>query len=157
MSWWEAGILAAILAPTGAGLGLVIVHGARVPRRIRQALNVEAGLNDGLSVPFLMFFIALAVTALHGTAGTGGLLRYLGEQLGYGTLIGLAIGLAGGWLLGLARRAPPRRPMDRAPPRARRTGTPAASPTTRRACRPRPTPRASDPRARPALPTRAAR
>ena len=57
---WEAGILAAILAPTDAGLGQVIVNSPRVPLRIRQALNVEAGLNDGLSVPFLLFFIALA-------------------------------------------------------------------------------------------------
>jgi hypothetical protein len=56
MSIWEAGILGAILAPTDAGLGQVIVSSARVPRRIRQALNVEAGLNDGLSVPFLLFF-----------------------------------------------------------------------------------------------------
>ena len=57
-----AGILAAILAPTDAGLGQVIVESPRVPARIRQALNVEAGLNDGLSVPFLLFFVALAAT-----------------------------------------------------------------------------------------------
>ncbi len=49
----EAGILAAILAPTDAGLGQIIVNSPRVPMKIRQALNVEAGLNDGLSVPFL--------------------------------------------------------------------------------------------------------
>ena len=60
LSLWEAGISAAILAPTDAGLGQVIVNSPRVPMRIRQALNVEAGLNDGLSVPFLLFFIALA-------------------------------------------------------------------------------------------------
>src|SRR5262249_10521961 len=47
LSLWEACILAAILAPTDAGLGQVIVHSPRVPRRIRQALDVEAGLNDG--------------------------------------------------------------------------------------------------------------
>jgi len=43
LSLWEAGILAAILAPTDAGLGQVIVNSPRVPLRIRQALNVEAG------------------------------------------------------------------------------------------------------------------
>ena len=59
LSLWEAGILAAILAPTDAGLGQIIVNSPRVPTKIRQALNVEAGLNDGLSVPFLLFFIAL--------------------------------------------------------------------------------------------------
>ena len=111
LSWWEAGILAAILAPTDAGLGQVIVNSERVPQRIRQGLNVEAGLNDGLSVPFMMLFIALAVAGE--SAGSAGavLARFLGEQLGYGALIGLAIGAAGGWLLGLADRtrwmAPP--------------------------------------------------
>src|SRR5271169_1779922 len=66
LSLWEAGILAAILAPTDAGLGQVIVNSPRVPIRIRQALNMEAGLNDGLSVPFLLFFMALAATKIEG-------------------------------------------------------------------------------------------
>jgi NhaP-type Na+/H+ or K+/H+ antiporter len=102
LSLWEAGILAAILAPTDAGLGHVIVSSPRVPRHIRQALSVEAGINDGLSVPFLMVFIALARQT---TEGPGAVLtRFLWEQLGYGTLIGLGIGLAGGWLLGVAQR-----------------------------------------------------
>src|SRR5215471_18428695 len=102
LSLWEAGILAAILAPTDAGLGQVIVHSPRVPVRIRQALDVEAGLNDGLSVPFLMFFIAVAHI---GTEGAGQvLLTYIVEQLVLGALVGGAIGLVGGWLLGQARR-----------------------------------------------------
>jgi NhaP-type Na+/H+ or K+/H+ antiporter len=67
--------------------------------KIRQALNVEAGLNDGLSVPFLLFFIALA-----GAAGAHRpvLAKFVIEQLVFGGLIGVGIGLAGGWLLGLA-------------------------------------------------------
>ena len=93
---WEAGILAAILAPTDAGLGQIIVNSTRVPVKIRQALNVEAGLNDGLSVPFLLFFIALA------GMGVGenqlGLAGYIIEQLGYGTMIGLVVGIVGGFL-----------------------------------------------------------
>jgi sodium/hydrogen antiporter len=103
LTWWEAGILAAILAPTDAGLGQVIVNSSRVPRRIRQALNVEAGLNDGLAVPFLMFFIAFAEARETGNGGAV-LTRFVIEQLGYGTLLGLGIGLAGGYLLGFARR-----------------------------------------------------
>ena len=102
LSLWEAGILAAILAPTDAGLGQIIVNSPRVPMRIRQALNVEAGLNDGLSVPFLLFFIAL--TGAEATAHHTNLARYIGEQLGYGAALGAGIGLAGGWLLGLASR-----------------------------------------------------
>ena len=79
LSLWEAGILAAILAPTDAGLGQVIVNSPRVPMTIRQALNVEAGLNDGLSVPFLLFFIALADTA--SPASDVRLARLILEQL----------------------------------------------------------------------------
>jgi NhaP-type Na+/H+ or K+/H+ antiporter len=102
LSIWEAGILAAILAPTDAGLGQVIVNSPRVPMKIRQALNVEAGLNDGLSVPFLLFFIALAGAEAAG-AGTS-LHQFMWEQLGYGTILGAGIGLGSGWLLGLAHR-----------------------------------------------------
>ena len=102
LSVWEAGILAAILAPTDAGLGEVVVSSPRVPVRIRQALSVEAGLNDGMAVPFLMFFIALAQI---GTEGAGAvLMRFVVEQLGFGVLVGLVIGLGGGWLLRLAKR-----------------------------------------------------
>ena len=99
-SFWEACILAAILAPTDAGLGQTIVNSPRVPLKIRQALNVEAGLNDGLSVPFLLFFIALAGGAAED--GRASLARFILEQLGYGAMVGVSIGLLGGWLLGLA-------------------------------------------------------
>lgn len=101
VSIWEAGILAAILAPTDAGLGQVIVNSPRVPLKIRQALNVEAGLNDGLSVPFLLFFIALAGD----TEGEHArLTRFVVEQLGFGAFVGVGIGLVGGWVLGVAHR-----------------------------------------------------
>ena len=102
LSIWEAGILASVLAPTDAGLGQIVVNSSRVPMSIRQALNVEAGLNDGLCVPFLMFFIALAAAKTEGPAAS--LMQFIVEQLGYGVLIGGGIGLAGGWLLGLAHR-----------------------------------------------------
>lgn len=100
LSVWEAGILAAILAPTDAGLGQVIVTSPLVPAPVRQALNVEAGLNDGLSVPFLLFFIALAGAADAGSDAR--LVTYMWEQLGYGVLLGVAIGGLGGLLLGWA-------------------------------------------------------
>ena len=102
LSIWEAGILAAILAPTDAGLGQIIVTSPRVPAAVRQALNVEAGLNDGLSVPFLLFFLAMVRTG--GDAADARLSRFMVEQLGYGTAIGLVVGFAGGWLLRAAAR-----------------------------------------------------
>ncbi|MFO1514584.1 MAG: cation:proton antiporter, partial [Verrucomicrobiota bacterium] len=100
LSIWEAGILGAILAPTDAGLGQIIVNSPRVPMKIRQGLNVEAGLNDGLSVPFLLFFIAMAGGAEGGHARLTG---FIVEQLGFGTLVGGGIGWIGGWLLGVAQ------------------------------------------------------
>jgi sodium/hydrogen antiporter len=60
LTFWEAAIVATVLAPTDAALGQAVVSNPRVPVRIRQALNVEAGLNDGLSVPFLALFLTLA-------------------------------------------------------------------------------------------------
>ena len=74
----------------------------RVPMRVRQALNVEAGLNDGLSVPFLLFFMALAAAKIEG--GAASLLQFIGEQLGLGVVVGVAVGLIGGWLLRAAAR-----------------------------------------------------
>lgn len=100
LSLGEAGVLAAILAPTDAGLGSAIVQSPHVPVRIRRALNVEAGLNDGLAVPFLMLFIAVA----EGGTGAPGriLVKHAFEQIIVSALIGIGIGLAGGWLLGQA-------------------------------------------------------
>lgn len=94
---WEAAILATILAPTDAGLGQVVVSNPRIPARIRQALNIEAGLNDGISLPFLMLFVALASA----DPGVGSLvwISYTLQQIGFGILIGLAVGWLGGWLL----------------------------------------------------------
>lgn len=99
-SLWEAGVLAAILAPTDAGLGQIIVNSPLVPMRVRQALNVEAGLNDGLSVPFLLFFMGVAAAKIEG--GAASLLQFAGEQLGVGIVVGIAVGLLGGWLLRIA-------------------------------------------------------
>lgn len=97
MPLWEACILAAILAPTDAGLGQSIVQSPLVPAPVREALGVEAGLNDGLSVPFLLFFMAMVVAA--GGDTDASLAVFMGQQLGLGILVGGAIGAAGGWLL----------------------------------------------------------
>jgi NhaP-type Na+/H+ or K+/H+ antiporter len=102
LTLWEAGILAAILAPTDAGLGQAIVTDERVPRQVREGLNVEAGLNDGLAVPFLLFFMALAGSA--GGQHEASLTRFVVEQLGYGAAVGLVVGRGGGWIDARARR-----------------------------------------------------
>ena len=93
---WECAIVAAVLAPTDAALGQVVVSSPAVPERVREALNVESGLNDGGSVPFLMLFIALAA-AEEGLGG--GWLLFAVEQIGFGALIGIAAGALGGLAL----------------------------------------------------------
>ncbi len=102
IEFWEAAIIAAVLAPTDAALGQVIVSSELVPRRIRQALNVEAGLNDGLAVPFLTLFVALAVE--ESVAGAEVWIGFAAEQIGYGALVGIGVGLIGGWLIDHAAR-----------------------------------------------------
>ena len=80
-------IVATILAPTDAALGKPVVSNKRVPARIRQALNIESGLNDGIALPFLLFFIAIA-EAEEGA----NLISLLLSEVGIAVIVGLAIG-----------------------------------------------------------------
>jgi sodium/hydrogen antiporter len=103
LTLWEAAIVGTVLAPTDAALGQAVVSNPRVPVRVRQALNVEAGLNDGLSVPFLALFLILAETD-EGYLSTRSWVRFALEQVGLGVFVGVGIGLAGGWLVAWASR-----------------------------------------------------
>ena len=60
LSVWEAVILGVVLSPTDASLGQSVVSNPKVPKRIRQTLNIESGLNDGIAMPFLLLAIAMA-------------------------------------------------------------------------------------------------
>ncbi|MDZ7731997.1 MAG: cation:proton antiporter [Acidimicrobiia bacterium] len=67
---WEAALVGAILAPTDAALGQAVMSNDRIPVRVRQALNVESGLNDGIAAPVVTLFLALAAIQLDvGTPG----------------------------------------------------------------------------------------
>jgi len=103
LTFWEAAIVGTVLAPTDAALGQAVVSNPRVPTRVRQALDVEAGLNDGLSVPFLALFLTLAV-AEEQLQPASFWLRFALEQIGIGTLVGVGVGLLGGWLVSLASK-----------------------------------------------------
>ena len=84
LAWPEALLLAVILAPTDAALGQAVVTLPRLPSRIRQGLNVESGLNDGICVP--IFLVALAVAeAEEGAIGDGAAVRLVAEQIGTGS------------------------------------------------------------------------
>jgi NhaP-type Na+/H+ or K+/H+ antiporter len=103
LSFGEALVLAVILAPTDAALGQAVVTDERLPSRIRQGLNVESGLNDGICVPLL--FIALAISEAEAdTKSTQGAVTLVAQSIGYGVLFGVLCGLAGAILLRVARR-----------------------------------------------------
>jgi sodium/hydrogen antiporter len=97
----EALVLAVVLACTDAALGQAVVSDERIPSRIRQGLNVESGLNDGLCVP--LFFIAIALAeAESGTVSDHTAIELVLEEIGYGLVGGIAAGVLGGVALRFA-------------------------------------------------------
>ena len=100
---WEAAMLATMLAATDAALGKAVVTNKAVPARLREGLNVESGLNDGLCVPILFLFIALELAT--GESAERGLgLTLLAEELGIGLLVGVGVTAAGAGLLRICWR-----------------------------------------------------
>jgi sodium/hydrogen antiporter len=100
---WEAVILGVILAPTDAALGQAVVTSPRVPGRIRQGLNIESGLNDGICVPLL--FAAVAAADVQSDISEGrNASELLLEEIGYGVVGGVVGGLVIGAVVVLAGR-----------------------------------------------------
>ncbi|MGV9821448.1 cation:proton antiporter [Nocardia xishanensis] len=90
----EALVLAVMVACTDAALGQAVVTDERLPSRIRQGLNVESGLNDGLCVP--LFFIALGLAqAEEGALTEHAAVRMILEEIGYGLVGGAVAGSLG--------------------------------------------------------------
>lgn len=100
LSIWEAAIVGAITAPTDAALGAAVIANPRVPERIRQALDIEAGLNDGISFPFVLIFIGLA-----GPDQGPGVIETFAVAIGVAILVGVAVGFVGGKLMVRAAEA----------------------------------------------------
>jgi sodium/hydrogen antiporter len=88
----EALVLAVLLAPTDAALGQAVVTDTRLPSRIRQGLNVESGLNDGICVPLLFIVLAAADVESHVASGHHAIV-IVAEEIGYGILGGAGAGL----------------------------------------------------------------
>ena len=93
----EAALLAAVLAPTDAALGQAVVSDGRLPVRVRQSLNVESGLNDGIAVPVVTVLLALTVAEEAG--GASDWAELAAREVGFGVLCGLVAGLIGGRVL----------------------------------------------------------
>jgi len=94
LSWAEAFLLGSILAPTDPVVTSSIVTSRLVPPSVRHTLNLESGLNDGLALPFVLFFLVFASPT--GDAGDEAL-KLAGEAV-IGALMGLALGYVGGRL-----------------------------------------------------------
>jgi NhaP-type Na+/H+ or K+/H+ antiporter len=96
--WTEAALLAVILTPADTGLITVFLNSPRVPQRMRQALNIESSLNDGLTTPIAAILITLSQTRL-GFESIGYRLSFPIEQILVALAVGLLVGGSGGWLL----------------------------------------------------------
>ena len=94
LTFWEAAIIGVVLAPTDAALGQMVVKNKGIPNKIREALEVESGLNDGLSVPFLLVFIAIGLSE-ESFSPTGYFVQTALEQIGLGAIVGIAVGFIG--------------------------------------------------------------
>jgi len=93
LSWQEAALVAAILAPTDAALGYAVVTSGYVPERIRQGILVESGFNDGLALPAVLLFAALAFSSMPGEArGVGYWVGFTLKQIAVGAFVGAVIG-----------------------------------------------------------------
>jgi hypothetical protein len=99
LTLFEIAILATMLAPTDAALGKAVVSDERVPANIRQGLNVESGLNDGICVPILFVFLGLAVAASGHGDGEVSPLMLVVEEIGVGAVVGIGLTMLAAWRL----------------------------------------------------------
>ena len=105
LPWALAGFVGAALAPTDAALSVQVINDERIPLRLRRALNVESGLNDGIATPIVVFMLAVAASQLGVVSESvsfevGAALR----ELGGGIVTGVVVGVGGAVLISTAAR-----------------------------------------------------
>ena len=103
--WALAGFVGAALAPTDAALSVQVINDERIPLRLRRALNVESGLNDGIATPIVVFMLAVAASQLGIVSEgvpyeAGAALR----ELAAGILVGVVLGVGGAVLVSIGAR-----------------------------------------------------
>ena len=104
MSLWAIALMALILSPTDAALGQPVVTSPLVPDKIKEAINVESGLNDGIALPPIMACIAALTVAEAEKAGLSFWIGFTLKQLLFGPLLGALVGWLGGKLVEEASR-----------------------------------------------------
>ena len=102
LGFFEIALLATMLAPTDAALGKPVVTNKSVPDSVRESLNVESGLNDGICVPVILLFLSLAKGEASGweTVELAAVLPV--EAIGIGAAIGVGLGFLGSAALRLS-------------------------------------------------------
>ena len=99
LSLFEIAMLATMLAATDAALGKPVLSNKAVPEQLREGLNVESGLNDGICVPILFLFIELAVSTEAKGGGVALALHLIVEEVGIGLAVAVGVTTVAGWLL----------------------------------------------------------
>lgn len=99
LSFFEIALIATMLAPTDAALGKAVVTNPVVPEKVRANLNVESGLNDGICVPIILFFIALSAGTVEASESGAAIVKLTFEVIGIGMATGLALAVSGGLAL----------------------------------------------------------
>ncbi|MEP1383373.1 MAG: cation:proton antiporter [Paraglaciecola sp.] len=94
--WTLIALVAAIMSPTDAALGDAVFKNKSIPVNIRQTLTIESGLNDGLALPFILFFASLVTAATNEHSANWNWLIFGGSQV----LVGILVGTSMGWLSG---------------------------------------------------------
>ena len=94
LSWAEAFLLGAVLSPTDPVVTSAVVTSRLVPSKVRHTLNLESGLNDGLALPFVLFFLVLASPGGDAAAEAA----KLAGEAAVGAAIGVVLGIAAGRL-----------------------------------------------------------
>ena len=97
-------LLSTMLCSTDAALGQRVVEDPAVPARLRQALDVESGLNDGLAVPFFLVALDISLADLHSSVPSA-VVHNAAEQIGWGLVAGVGVGVLAGLLFRRSERA----------------------------------------------------
>jgi len=95
---WEAVILAVILSPTDAALGQAVVSSKAIPVCIRQALNIESGMNDGMVLPIILIMLAGA-QAVQSDYALEHWFQLVSMQIILGPVIGIGVGYIAGFAI----------------------------------------------------------
>ena len=98
MAVTSAFLLSTMLCSTDAALGQQVVDDTAVPARVRQALDVESGLNDGVAVPFFLVAVDLSMATLIGGVPSA-VISNIASQIGWGVVAGVGAGVVGGSIL----------------------------------------------------------